>query len=109
MAVCVRVLLYALRRLLFLDDRAPRYRRRLVRSCAASTGKYRRFVRRAGSVFHSNPAAATASLFVDGYSAGARGDARFQTRLSQPALVPDPRSEEHTSELQSHSDLVCRL
>src|SRR5215204_7396680 len=23
--------------------------------------------------------------------------------------VPDPRSEEHTSELQSHSDLVCRL
>src|SRR5438034_8504366 len=22
---------------------------------------------------------------------------------------PDPRSEEHTSELQSHSDLVCRL
>src|SRR5947207_11172510 len=27
-----------------------------------------------------------------------------------PALVPPtPRSEEHTSELQSHSDLVCRL
>src|SRR5579875_4224584 len=30
-----------------------------------------------------------------------------------PAGVPDrapgPRSEEHTSELQSHSDLVCRL
>src|SRR5260221_10636588 len=24
-------------------------------------------------------------------------------------LVPMPRSEEHTSELQSHSDLVCRL
>src|SRR5476649_1518752 len=23
--------------------------------------------------------------------------------------VADPRSEEHTSELQSHSDLVCRL
>src|SRR5438034_9344646 len=23
--------------------------------------------------------------------------------------VPHPRSEEHTSELQSHSDLVCRL
>src|SRR5438034_2245038 len=23
--------------------------------------------------------------------------------------VPDVRSEEHTSELQSHSDLVCRL
>src|SRR5215218_11138179 len=26
-----------------------------------------------------------------------------------PATVPGPRSEEHTSELQSHSDLVCRL
>src|SRR5260221_6753774 len=25
------------------------------------------------------------------------------------ALVDEPRSEEHTSELQSHSDLVCRL
>src|SRR5438132_3650836 len=24
-------------------------------------------------------------------------------------LSPDDRSEEHTSELQSHSDLVCRL
>src|SRR5437588_1085816 len=35
---------------------------------------------------------------------------------SQPSLIIDamcqhvsPRSEEHTSELQSHSDLVCRL
>src|SRR5260221_1795061 len=25
------------------------------------------------------------------------------------AWTPAPRSEEHTSELQSHSDLVCRL
>src|SRR5438034_5132204 len=31
--------------------------------------------------------------------------------LSERALAtrPDVRSEEHTSELQSHSDLVCRL
>src|SRR5438132_5016380 len=30
---------------------------------------------------------------------------------SERALLigPEPRSEEHTSELQSHSDLVCRL
>src|SRR5437588_2114988 len=28
--------------------------------------------------------------------------------LTQPQVVED-RSEEHTSELQSHSDLVCRL
>src|SRR5260221_10014773 len=26
-----------------------------------------------------------------------------------PGLPPSKRSEEHTSELQSHSDLVCRL
>src|SRR5438034_7195295 len=35
-------------------------------------------------------------------------------RLGEPLLIAteqrgDPRSEEHTSELQSHSDLVCRL
>src|SRR5215211_8017617 len=30
--------------------------------------------------------------------------------IRRPSFVPnDPRSEEHTSELQSHSDLVCRL
>src|SRR5947207_11459660 len=29
--------------------------------------------------------------------------------LDYLAAVGDPRSEEHTSELQSHSDLVCRL
>src|SRR5438132_11979816 len=28
---------------------------------------------------------------------------------SSPASSSTPRSEEHTSELQSHSDLVCRL
>src|SRR5947207_9745105 len=27
----------------------------------------------------------------------------------RPSASIDPRSEEHTSELQSHSDLVCRL
>src|SRR5260221_6416830 len=30
-------------------------------------------------------------------------------RSDDPVLFFDPRSEEHTSELQSHSDLVCRL
>src|SRR5438034_2564217 len=28
--------------------------------------------------------------------------------IQQPRIIPN-RSEEHTSELQSHSDLVCRL
>src|SRR5438034_8175186 len=31
------------------------------------------------------------------------------TSSSPPATTRAPRSEEHTSELQSHSDLVCRL
>src|SRR5437588_1340082 len=30
-------------------------------------------------------------------------------RTGEPVDVPAKRSEEHTSELQSHSDLVCRL
>src|SRR5260221_10512968 len=34
-------------------------------------------------------------------------DSGFHDRLR--ALDPGERSEEHTSELQSHSDLVCRL
>src|SRR5438034_8686285 len=29
--------------------------------------------------------------------------------ISRPPRFANPRSEEHTSELQSHSDLVCRL
>src|SRR5947207_4318061 len=33
----------------------------------------------------------------------------FLPRLLQRVLGPLARSEEHTSELQSHSDLVCRL
>src|SRR5436190_262976 len=31
------------------------------------------------------------------------------SKVLMPALNPDSRSEEHTSELQSHSDFVCRL
>src|SRR5260221_7824916 len=32
-----------------------------------------------------------------------------QPNPRQPLRLPGERSEEHTSELQSHSDLVCRL
>src|SRR5437588_9811610 len=42
---------------------------------------------------------------------------KFRTERTKPAgqrydtfyIIRIPRSEEHTSELQSHSDLVCRL
>src|SRR5438034_2033271 len=37
----------------------------------------------------------------------AKKPAPRQVPIAEPRL--DPRSEEHTSELQSHSDLVCRL
>src|SRR5438034_10308113 len=50
---------------------------------------------------------------------GRRGDAAWYHRIAEAisrefaALMPPKRarrrSEEHTSELQSHSDLVCRL
>src|SRR5436190_12453491 len=35
--------------------------------------------------------------------------ADVQVLLDEERIVFDERSEEHTSELQSHSDLVCRL
>src|SRR5438034_6791229 len=33
----------------------------------------------------------------------------LRLHLARDLWPADPRSEEHTSELQSHSDLVCRL
>src|SRR5260370_5899834 len=34
---------------------------------------------------------------------------RCRHTVKESALTPDQRSEEHTSELQSHLNLVCRL
>src|SRR2546430_5945331 len=58
-------------------------------------------------------------LAPDPVFAGVGGKAELEVRLDgvQPALlqfvrlqlVQEPRSEEHTSELQSQSNLVCRL
>src|SRR5438034_7974081 len=42
-------------------------------------------------------------------SAPCRGAARWEGRLETDHEGLGERSEEHTSELQSHSDLVCRL
>ena len=38
-----------------------------------------------------------------------RGATTVAAALQETALAEPDRSEEHTSELQSHSDLVCRL
>src|SRR2546421_6890801 len=40
---------------------------------------------------------------------GGRGTAHVRSGEPDRGAVPRPRSEEHTSELQSRSDLVCRL
>src|SRR6266567_6406771 len=47
---------------------------------------------------------------IRGRSPGAVGDGPRLCRLAvRSSLVVPPRSEEHTSELQSQSNLVCRL
>src|SRR5260221_10300124 len=53
-------------------------------------------------------------LLVTHFSPGSEANARSQLLRLVPAdatavIFIDLRSEEHTSELQSHSDLVCRL
>src|SRR5438132_6763134 len=60
---------------------------------------------------HSFPTRRSSDLPTAGPSAtGRRARPRTPaTPTTQPAPTPPPRSEEHTSELQSHSDLVCRL
>src|SRR5438034_5823901 len=42
-------------------------------------------------------------------STGPWGDCRHDQRVARGRAGAGERSEEHTSELQSHSDLVCRL
>src|SRR5260221_6706323 len=49
------------------------------------------------------------TLFRSVRDAHARRRAGAGRRLQPPDGHADGRSEEHTSELQSHSDLVCRL
>src|SRR5438132_8365340 len=53
------------------------------------------------------------SLYIT-YNRQSAGDHRVRYYADKrknfpPDIERDPRSEEHTSELQSHSDLVCRL
>src|SRR5438034_6187998 len=50
------------------------------------------------------------TLFRSRYTAAGERGPRVRGRpLTRDEAWPVPRSEEHTSELQSHSDLVCRL
>src|SRR5207244_11322462 len=76
------------------------WRRRLVRAAAPHAG-YHALVALEGLV----PEPAIVTQNVDGLHtrAGSRRASRHENRSS------DPRSEEHTSELQSPDHLVCRL
>src|SRR3712207_7135289 len=53
--------------------------------------------------------AALALVADDRLAAGHRGDARRRHPGRAAPLAQGPRSEEHTSELQSRQYLVCRL
>src|SRR5260221_7388063 len=46
---------------------------------------------------------------VDQIGPVGRADHHDRLQFLQPIHLGEDRSEEHTSELQSHSDLVCRL
>src|SRR2546427_8290953 len=66
------------------------------------------------TLFRSCGRAAHPAADVDGIHAaqplgGEEGEAGGRLRPQRAAALPDGRSEEHTSELQSQSNLVCRL
>src|SRR5690554_1803406 len=58
----------------------------------------------------SPDASASADASADAADADESGDAAGDVATPDPDdILPDPRSEEHTSELQSRPHLVCRL
>src|SRR5260221_10049961 len=64
------------------------------------------------TLFRSDHIRATAFLVADGVIPSNEGRGYVQRRIVRRAIRHGyklGRSEEHTSELQSHSDLVCRL
>src|SRR2546427_3229011 len=66
--------------------------------------------RRLAVVFRSTVVATARARAADhdGGGGGAHASAQVRSQRDRHA-VPLPRSEEHTSELQSQSNLVCRL
>src|SRR5260221_2278555 len=66
-------------------------------------------------ILHGAGALGEPRAFQEGTHAGRAGDLSgmaaggVDLRVEGTRAAADGRSEEHTSELQSHSDLVCRL
>src|SRR5437667_9293142 len=76
--------------------------------CAASTSKCRRNASRVSEKPYPSVPSETNGCGTN--LATWSGTAFMKSVPDQVArFVPQPRSEEHTSELQSHHDLVCRL
>src|SRR5206468_7547956 len=79
---------------------------------AASDEHRRNFESRAGDDYRSRREFKSANGRGDEGVTGESGRSRRRQnaqRGSATAVTPSSRSEEHTSELQSRSDLVCRL
>src|SRR5947207_5901160 len=76
---------------------------------ASRDGLVYEFVLRKGPTFHNGePVTAEDVKFSFERYWGAAA-ATFKAKVARVEVVDPQRSEEHTSELQSHSDLVCRL
>src|SRR5438874_4829278 len=87
MAVCIRLFLHVVRRLLLLDNRASCHRCRLERRGATAVGKYWRIADGVGVAIRANSSAPSPPLLVDGYSTRSRSVARHKTGLSQLAFL----------------------
>src|SRR5438034_8323843 len=81
---------------------------------ATTKGRMRGVSRPSSDVVDSVTVQTTAVVNVTDSTAAGSGSTYWSARLRKMPATPKPnaadsRSEEHTSELQSHSDLVCRL
>src|SRR5438132_8506632 len=61
------------------------------------------------TLFRSRSARVPGQFGLRGGEAGDRHPIGRAGDVIEPDLAAEMRSEEHTSELQSHSDIVCRL
>src|SRR5882724_4207375 len=87
LALCVCLFLYAVRWLLFLDNRASCDRRRMERGRAPSVGKSWRITDGPDAAVCPDSSTPPSFVCVDGYSARSRRVARYQARLSQLAFL----------------------
>ena len=91
LAVRVCVFLHALRRLLFLDDRASRDRRGMVVVVRRQLENLGALLAVLALSLHPHSSSPSSSLRLDEHSAGSRSVARYQARLPELAFLSYPR------------------